>query len=114
MQSDQLHYRRGFTLIEVLLAVAIIGILLTIGIPNFLKARTSSHTKTCLTNLWHISHAKEEYAAEEKLSNGQSVEWNDLVPALLKSKPSCPASGEYTIGKVGETPQCNIDEHVLP
>lgn len=113
MQSDLLQCRRGFTLIEVLLTVAVISTLLAIAIPNFLKARTSAHTKTCLTNLWHISHAKEQYAAEEKLGDGHTIEWNDLVPDLLKAKPSCPADGIYTIGNVGSVPTCSVEGHEL-
>lgn len=106
--------KRGFTLIEMMIAIAVIATLLAIAVPNFIKARSSAQTKTCLTNLWHISHAKEQYIAEEKISDGHTIEWNDLVPDLLKTKPSCPADGVYTIGVAGTTPTCSVAEHNLP
>jgi prepilin-type N-terminal cleavage/methylation domain-containing protein len=110
----QKHSRQGFTLIEIMIAIAIISTLLAIAVPNFIKARTSAQTKTCLTNLWHISHAKEQFIAEEKISDGHTIEWSDLVPNLLKTKPSCPADGEYAIGTSGSIPTCTIEGHALP
>ncbi|MHB9036528.1 MAG: competence type IV pilus major pilin ComGC [Armatimonadota bacterium] len=106
--------RRGFTLIEIMVTVLIIAVLLAIAIPNFITSRNSARTKTCMTNLSHILHAKEQIAAEEKLNNGDTVEWGDLTPDFLKVQPSCPADGDYTIGAIGETPRCSVDGHSLP
>jgi prepilin-type N-terminal cleavage/methylation domain-containing protein len=105
--------RRGFTLLEVMITVLIISVLLAISIPNFLKSRHSAQTKTCLTNLYHIAHAKEQLIAEKKLDSESSVTWNDLIPNMIKTKPICPAGGSYTIGEAAEVPTCTIEDHSL-
>lgn len=104
---------RGFTLLEVMITVLIISILLAIAIPNFLKSRHSAQTKTCLSNLYQISHAKEQLIAEKKFGDSGTITWNDLVPSLIKEKPACPAGGTYTIGGVDELPTCTIEDHSL-
>ena len=106
--------RRGFTMIEIMVTVLIIAVLLAIAIPNFINSRNSARAKTCMTNLSHISHAKEQLAAENKLNDGDTVDWGDLTPDFLKGHPTCPSDGDYTIGVVGQTPLCSVEGHSLP
>ncbi|MCL6624082.1 MAG: prepilin-type N-terminal cleavage/methylation domain-containing protein, partial [Fimbriimonadales bacterium] len=54
--------RKGFTLVEIMIVVLIIGILLAIAIPNFMRARETSRTKSCISNLRQIDAAKEQWA----------------------------------------------------
>ena len=56
--------RKGFTLVEIMIVVAIIGLLSAIAIPSFLKARDTARRNACLNNLRNISAAKDEYAIE--------------------------------------------------
>lgn len=107
--------RRGFTLVEIMIVVLIIGILLGIAVPNFIRARESGRTRTCTANLKQIDAAKEHYAMDARLTTGAAVAWANLVPDFIKRQPACPSGGVYTIGNVGTDPTCSIGgTHILP
>ncbi len=102
--------RGGFTLIEIMIVVLIIGILLAIAVPNFMKARESSRTKSCVANLKQIESAKEQWAMDTRAASGAAVTDANLFGAALyiKVKPLCPSGGDYTIGNVDANPTCSI------
>lgn len=102
--------RLAFTLIEMMIVVLILGILLAIAVPSWIKAREGSRRTACLRNLKKIEEAKEIFIVEGKLSAGDSVAEDDLQPTYIKGTefPACPESGEYTIGEVGEAVTCSV------
>lgn len=105
---------KGFTLVEIMIVVLIIGILLAIAVPNFVRARETSRGRTCVANLKQIDSAKEQYAMEARLAAGAAVTQANLVPDYLKRFPVCPSGGTYTIANVGTDPTCSIGgAHVL-
>ncbi|GMV35649.1 MAG: hypothetical protein AMXMBFR61_01570 [Fimbriimonadales bacterium] len=105
----------GLTLIELMVVVLIIGILLVVAVPNYVRARTKSQTTVCLRNLAKIDMAKEHWAMANKASNGATVTMDDLVSDFLKAAPVCPAGGDYDPRPVGTAPTCSIGgEHSLP
>lgn len=106
--------KTGFTLVELMIVALVIGILLSIAVPNWMKARETSRTQTCISNLTAIENAKDQCAMEYGLGNGYVVVWNDLVPAYIRSQPQCPSGGDYVIGPIGTKTDCPIVNHDLP
>ena len=104
----------GFTLVEIMIVVAIIGLLAAIAIPNFMKAREKAQKNACIANLKQMEGAKTLYALDNGASTGDSVTMADLVTDYIKTTPACPAGGTYTLGAIGTTPECTVTGHELP
>jgi prepilin-type N-terminal cleavage/methylation domain-containing protein len=108
--------REGFTLVEIMIVVLIIGILLAIAVPNFIKARETSRTKSCIANLKQIDAAKEQWAMETKAAANATVVAAALYPGqYIKNTPTCPSGGTYTVNAIGTDPVCSTGTpHILP
>jgi prepilin-type N-terminal cleavage/methylation domain-containing protein len=104
--------KKGFTLVEIMIVVAIIGIIIAIAVPAFLRARENARGRACQENLQKIDGAKEQYALEHRLSNGATIPNGlaDLAAYTLyiKRTPQCPAGGGYTVEPIGTDPWCSI------
>ena len=110
MKTNKTSRKAGFTLVEIMIVVAIIGLLAAIAIPNFIKARATSQQNSCINNLKQISGAIDEWALETGQSSGQAVASVATVSAYIKlnagnSVPGCPAGGNYTTTGVGNVPE---------
>ncbi|MBI3911976.1 MAG: type II secretion system protein [Armatimonadetes bacterium] len=108
--------RCGFTLVELLFVVMLIGILLAIGIPNFFVARENARAKACQHNLQKIQWAKEQWAMNNRADATSVPDWPDLVgPTLyLNPQPVCPSGGTYTIDDMGTYPTCSVGDNGTP
>ena len=118
--NNRISRKSGFTLVEIMIVVAIIGLLAAIAIPNFVRARTQSQQNACINNLRQIDGAIQQWALENKKATNASVAFTD-ISAYLKNAVSCPAGGtnfasSYTITDAATKPTCKIvtTTHVLP
>ena len=110
--------RSGFTLVEIMIVVALIGMLAAIAIPNYVKARDNSQQSACVNNLRQIDGAAQSWALENKQPPTATYALSDLVPYIKLDRngniPGCPAGGSYQPGAtVASSPTCNIQGHVL-
>ncbi len=99
---------KGFTLVEIMIVVLIIGILMAIAVPNFIKARSNSRLQTVIANLKQIDSAKEQWAMENGATSGSAVTSANLSPTYMKSWPdNTPVTGTYVPQNVGVNPTFN-------
>ena len=96
-------------MLEIIITVAIIGLILAIAMPNLVKAREKAQRTACIANLKKLSHVKELWAFEKNKSQTAVPNPSDMTPYLGGGKmPSCPANGSYTLGRVSRTPVCSL------
>ena len=102
--------KAGFTLVEIMIVVAIIGLLAAIAIPNFVKARTSSQKNACIANLKQIEGAKATWALENKKTSADTPGTGDLYGTTnyIRDEPKCPGGGTYGLNAVDTKPTCSL------
>ena len=105
---------KGFTLVEIMIVVAIIAILAAVAIPNFVRYRKESQKNACISNLKQLQTAVEQ----AKMAGGTGA-WTEIIgkEKFIKVTPTCPAGGSYTLNNADDTgvPACSLttDGHKL-
>ncbi len=114
--------RKAFTLVEIIIVLAIVGIIVAIAGPTWFRQRELSRATACQENLLKIHGAEQQYAMEYRLSVGSAINYpaDFIQPAganvgqgYLRGAPDCPANGLYSIAAVGETPTCSIGTSIV-
>jgi prepilin-type N-terminal cleavage/methylation domain-containing protein len=117
--------KSGFTLVEIMIVVAIIGLLAAIAIPNFVRARTTAQMNACINNLRQIDGAKQQWALENQQTSTATPVDSNVQPYMGRGSsgtlPSCPADPthvfdtSYNLNSVQVAPVCRIvsSSHIL-
>ncbi len=101
----------GMTLVEIMLVLGLIGILIALAIPGWIRQRESARGYACQENLSKIDGAKELYTYEHHLRGGNIIQMSDLWAmdgtGYLKKEPQCPGGGSYAVNPVNFPPTCS-------
>ncbi len=101
--------KAGFTLVEVVVLLAIVVLLVTLAVPNYFQERRRVQREACVEQLRQISAAKDRWAKETQKPAGAVVPPAELARLLKRGVlPVCPADGAYSINPIGTAPTCSL------
>jgi len=108
------NHRNAFTLIEIMVVVAIIGLLASIAIPNIRNSIYKAQKQACAVNRKNIDGAKLQWSVEHHEPPTATPTDADLFgeDTYIEHKPDCPAGGAYSLNAVREKCTCSVPVHV--
>ncbi len=100
--------RKGYTLVEIMIVVAVLAILMSVAVPNYIKSGKEASRNSCISNLRQIDGAMEQWAMDNNVSAGtvlRSWQEEEVYNYVDGGKPDCPGKGEYTLHAISSSPQ---------
>jgi prepilin-type N-terminal cleavage/methylation domain-containing protein len=109
----------AFTLVEIMIVAAILGLLVSIAVPYYTRQRSSAQANVCINTLLKLDDAACQFALERGRKTGDPVNYpQDLTPYIKLNGsnqiPPCPAGGIYSLNTVGAMPACSLGSSVSP
>jgi prepilin-type N-terminal cleavage/methylation domain-containing protein len=109
----------AFTLVEIMIVSAILGLLVSIAVPYYVRQSASTQANICINTLLKIDDAACEFALEQGRKTGDPLNYpQDLTPYIKLNGanriPPCPAGGNYSLNSVGAIPVCSLGSSVSP
>jgi prepilin-type N-terminal cleavage/methylation domain-containing protein len=99
--------KNGFTLVEIMIVVAIIGMLAAIAIPNFVKARNTAQANACIANMKQVEGGIQMWALEKGKKDSDAPVAAEIAEYVKGKKiPTCPAGGDYVLGATVAAEPC--------
>ncbi len=97
----------GFTLVEIMIVVAVIGIMMSIALPNFAKARATAQQKACCKNLAVLDQTKQQWGFENKKQSTATPTIAQIQVYFGQNRmPVCPTRGTYRLQRLDRVPTC--------
>ena len=108
--------RGGFTIVEIAIVILIVGMLVAIAVPNFVRSREIGQASACIANLAKIEDAKYQWARDGHKQGTDVPTIDELRPYFGPSGqwPVCPGGGHYEIGDVDHNPSCSLAAARIP
>ncbi len=94
----------GFTLVEIMIVISILGLLIALVIPSIIKARETAQLNSIFNNLRIIENAKDQWALEQKRGEGDITDWAALSDYLKGGTVKPVALETYTPSPIGSRP----------